>query len=246
MRILIGEIARGAYQAGERLPRETDLAEQFDVSRGVARECVRGLEERGLVRVKHGRGAIVTPAHEWDTFDPDVLEALLQAPNGGSVLTDYLECRRILEVEAAGLAAERATEERVAALTRALEEMRASAERARLTPIAEDRYHEADIAFHREVIGATGNQALGHMTEPIHRALTAALRRLARPEFRFERGLPEHERILAAVASHDVGEARAAMNDHLATVAGYLDEYRAEEGLSPPARKASAQPVRAP
>lgn len=233
MRILIEEIVRGTYNAGDRLPRETDLAAQFDVSRGVARECVRGLEERGLVRVKHGLGAIVRPSEEWDTFDPDVLEALLQAPNGGTALTDYLECRRILEIEAAGLAAERATEEHVTALTRALEEMRVSAERARVTPMTEDRYHEADIAFHRAVIGATGNKALGHMTEPIHRALTAALRRLARPEFRFERGLPEHQRILAAIAAHDAAEARAAMADHLATVAGYLEEYREEERGSP-------------
>jgi DNA-binding FadR family transcriptional regulator len=233
MRILIEEIVRGTYQAGERLPRETDLSAQFEVSRGVARECVRGLEERGLVRVKHGLGAIVKPSQEWDSFDPDVLEALLQAPNAGSVLTDYLECRRILEIEAAGLAAQRATEAHIAALTSALDEMRTSAERARATPMAEDRYHEADIAFHREVIWATGNQALGHITEPIHRALSAALRRLARPEFRFERGLPEHQRILEAVASHDPGEARAAMDDHLATVARYLDEYRKEQQLSP-------------
>lgn len=239
MRVFIGEIARGAYGPGDRLPRETDLAEQFDVSRGVVRECVRGLEERGLVRVKHGRGAIVTSSDEWDTFDPDVLEAMLRAPDSATVLTDYLECRRILEVEAAGLAAQRATDEHVQALTRAMEEMRVAAERARLNPAAEDRYHEADIGFHRTVITATGNQALGQMTEPIHRALTAALRRLARPEFRFERGLPEHERILAAVGSQDVEEARSAMADHLATVANYLQEYR--HGLSSPHEPATRQ-----
>ena len=51
MRILIGDIASGALGPGEQLPRETDLAAQFGVSRGVARECIRGLEERGLVSV---------------------------------------------------------------------------------------------------------------------------------------------------------------------------------------------------
>jgi GntR family transcriptional repressor for pyruvate dehydrogenase complex len=225
MRVLIGDITRGEYRPGERLPRETDLAEQFEVSRGVARECLRGLEERGLVRVKHGRGAIVTPPEEWDTFDPDVLEALLRGADGGRVLTGYLECRRILEVEAAGLAAERAGDRHHEALGRAFEDMRTTAERARVNPAVEDRYHEADIAFHRELIRATGNQALGRITEPIHRALSAALRRLARPEFRFERGLPEHERVLAAIAAGDVQEARAAMADHLATVEHYLQDF---------------------
>ncbi|MGH2847824.1 MAG: FadR/GntR family transcriptional regulator, partial [Thermoleophilaceae bacterium] len=121
----------------------------------------------------------------------------------------------------------------LAALAGALEQMRTAAERARVNATVEDRYHEADIAFHRALVAAAGNQALGRMTEPIHRALTAALRRLARPEFRFERGLPEHDRILAAVGLHDVEEARAAMADHLATVAEYLDEYRHGLDLPP-------------
>jgi DNA-binding FadR family transcriptional regulator len=227
--VIIGEITTGRYAAGERLPRETDLAKQYKVSRGVARECVRGLEERGLVVVTHGRGAAVTPPADWDTFDPDVLEALLHGPQGAAVLADYLECRRILEVEAAGLAAERASDSEISALSTAFKEMEASAEQARMNRAAEDRYHEADIAFHRAVVRATGNRALGRMTEPIHRALTAALRPLARPEHRFERGLPEHQRILEAVSRRHPAEARVAMAEHLATVERYLGEYRRAE-----------------
>jgi DNA-binding FadR family transcriptional regulator len=226
MRVLIGEIITGAYPAGQRLPRETDLAEQFDVSRGVARECIRGLEERGLVTVKHGRGATVRAPADWDTFDPDVLEALLQGPQGAAVLSDYLECRRILEVEAAGLAAGRASASDLDALTAAFESMQSSADRARLTRAAEHLYHEADIAFHRAVVRASGNRALGRMTEPIHRALIPALGPLARPEHRFERGLPEHQRILTAIKGRNSADARTAMAEHLATVERYLAEYR--------------------
>jgi DNA-binding FadR family transcriptional regulator len=241
MRVLIGEIVTGAYPTGDRLPRETDLADQFGVSRGVARECVRGLEERGLVAVKHGRGATVNAADDWDTFDPDVLEALLQGAEGAAVLSDYLECRRILEVQAASLAAERASESDLNALTAAFENMQASADRARLTRAAEHLYYEADIAFHRAVVRASGNRALGRITEPIHRALVPALGPLARPEHRFERGLPEHERILAAISRRNPAEARAAMDEHLATVARYLAEYRDADGV-PEADKASGSP----
>src|SRR5919204_2548968 len=108
MRVLIADIAGGAIAPGAPLPRETDLARQFGVSRGVARECVRGLEERGLVAVKHGRGATVNPPDRWDVFSPDVLSALLAAEHGPRILGEYLECRRILEIEAVGLAAKRA------------------------------------------------------------------------------------------------------------------------------------------
>jgi DNA-binding FadR family transcriptional regulator len=239
MRVLIADTTAGALTPGDKLPRETDLAKEFSVSRGVARECIRGLEERGLVDVKHGRGATVNPEQRWDVFDPDILAALLDSDQGAAILGEYLECRRILEIEAVGLAAERATEQDLATLSDAFSRMTTSAERAKGNPAAEDLYHEADIAFHRAVISATGNRALGNMTDPIHRALGAARRPLARPEHRIDRSLPEHRRILSAIASADASEARAAMRDHLATVECYLREYTNAAGSDDPARPAS-------
>jgi DNA-binding FadR family transcriptional regulator len=141
------------------------------------------------------------------------------------VLTEYLECRRILEIEAAGLAATRATQADLVALSEALARMTTAAERAHANAAAEDLYHEADVAFHRALIAATGNRALGNMTEPIHRALATARRALARPQLRIARSLPEHRRILSAIAGGDAAEARAAMADHLRTVETYLGEY---------------------
>jgi DNA-binding FadR family transcriptional regulator len=225
MRVLIGDIVTGRMGPGAPLPRETDLAQQFRVSRGVARECVRGLEERGLVTVKHGRGATVCPEEAWDMFNPEVLAAVLDGHRGADVLGEYLECRRLLEIEAAGLAAERAAEQDLAALSDALERMTRTAERAPDNAAAESLYHRADIDFHDAVIAATGNRALGRMTEPIHRALATARRPLARPALRLARSIPEHRRILAAIASGDAAEARCAMRDHLLTVEGYLQEY---------------------
>ncbi len=228
LRALVADIAGGALPEGARLPRELELAESFGVSRGVARECLRSLEERGLVRVKHGSGATVRPASEWDMLNPDVIAAVLQGEQGARLLGDYLECRRLLEIEAAGLAAQRATQADLVALAEALERMTAAAVQTAGGPSAEDRFHDADVAFHRAVIHATGNHALGRMTEPVHRALAAARRPLARPEHRLERSLPEHRRILAAIADRDPESAREAMRDHLLTVERYLSEYAAE------------------
>jgi GntR family transcriptional repressor for pyruvate dehydrogenase complex len=227
MRVLIGEIASGRYAEGELLPRESDVAEQFDVSRGVARECMRALEERGLVRIRHGLGAIVRSEDQWDRMDPDVLAVLLRGSRGAAILGEYLEGRRIVEVEAAGLAAERATTAAVEELAGAFARMRVTAAEARLNPAAEPRYHEADVAFHRAVVRAAANPVLGLMTEPIHRALAATFGALARPQERFERGLPEHERLLRAIAAGDPAEARAAMRAHLLTVEEHLHEYGA-------------------
>src|SRR5512132_860102 len=236
MRILIADIVSGVRPAGDMLPREVDLAAEFDVSRGVARETIRAMEERGLIAVKHGKGATVNEPEDWDVFEPDVLAATLDSERGSEVLAEYLECRRILEVEAAGMAAQRATKRDIDHLTKALRRMEETAARSE-SQAAEERFHEADIAFHQTLIGATGNRALGGLVERIHSALLLARFPLARPQYRQERALPEHRRILAAVTAKDPDEARAAMSDHLDTIARYLDEHR---GRRPSRRRKAA------
>jgi GntR family transcriptional repressor for pyruvate dehydrogenase complex len=225
MRILTSEIVAGARPVGEMLPREVDLAEAFDVSRGVARETIRAMEERGLISVKHGKGATVNGPQHWDVFDPAVLAATLDTERGSEVLGEYLECRRILEVEAAGIAAQRAGRQDLKRLGAALARMEEAAARP-VSPVAEERFHEADIAFHQALIAATGNRALGGLIERIHTALLLARFPLARPQYRQERALPEHRRLYEAIDAHDPDEARQAMSDHLHTIARYLDEHR--------------------
>jgi GntR family transcriptional repressor for pyruvate dehydrogenase complex len=223
MRLLIGEIVSGQIEPGEWLPRETDIAERFDVSRGVSREVIRGLEERGLITVRHGRGAQVAPIQRWDMFDVDVLAAHLAGPQRAEVLREYLECRRLLEIEASAIAAERAQADDLERIDAALERLR---EAAGSPPGvgAEAQFHEADLAFHRSIIDATGNAALSGLVERIHAALFEARYPLARPAYRLERAMPEHERIAEAIHEGSPDAARKAMRDHLDTIAGYLDE----------------------
>lgn len=225
MLLLVQEIAAGTRTPGEMLPREVDLAEEYEISRGVAREVIRALEERGLVTVRHGVGATVNPAERWDLFDADVLGAVLDTGRGSDILAEYLECRRVLEVEAAGLAAERATVAQRRQISAALAEMEAAVAEAPV-PATERRFHEADVHFHQTVMAASGNRALGMLAERIHAALLVARFPLARPEYRVTRALPEHRRIHEAIADGDPAAARAAMQAHLDTVGSYLQEHR--------------------
>src|SRR5437867_6597662 len=128
MNLLVVDIVSEERAPGERLPPEADLALEFGVSRGVAREAIRGLEERGLVRVKHGRGSTVTPRQSWNVLDPDVLAALLQSEDRSDLVSELLETRKLIEVECAGLAAERATEEDLAMIAGALAQAVSSAQ----------------------------------------------------------------------------------------------------------------------
>lgn len=221
---LVDAIVSGALEPGARIPKETALAEQYDISRGVARECLRGLEERGLVTVRHGSATTVNPRAAWDLLDADVITAALGGAAAVSLLGDYLECRRMIEIDGAGLAAARATDADVARLAACLEDMRAAVALRRARD-QERAYHRADVAFHLALVQATGNDALVSLVRRIDGALLAARYPLARPAYRRTRALPEHEAILEAVRTGDQAAARSAMATHLDTVEQYLREH---------------------
>src|ERR671916_1253215 len=98
--MLLEMIMSGEYQAGERLPPERILVEQIGVSRTVVREALNLLETRGLIRIEHGRGAVVSAngAHALHKN----LGFLLRMQPG--TLWELMEMRKALEVEVAGLA----------------------------------------------------------------------------------------------------------------------------------------------
>jgi GntR family transcriptional repressor for pyruvate dehydrogenase complex len=93
---------------------------------------------------------------------------------------------------------------------------------------ADDYYHEADVDFHRAIIDACGNRVLGGIMGPLHRGLLILRRPLGRPDRRIETAIPEHRRILAAIAAGDPDAAHDAMEAHLGTVARYLTELVTE------------------
>jgi DNA-binding FadR family transcriptional regulator len=230
--VLCAEIVAGRLHAGRMLPRETALAERFGVSRGVARECIRALEERGLVRVRHGSGAVVTPRAEWELFDPDVIVAILSGPLAGDLAAGYLACRRLAETEAAGLAAERAGAEQQPALAEGFAALQDATARPRARD-AEERFRRADDAFHRALLDAAGNEPLAQLGGRIRAALAGAGYPPARPRERADRGLPGQRAILDAVLARDPAAARAATGAHLEALDAHLRAH---------ARRVAARP----
>lgn len=235
---LIGDIVGGVLPPGAALPREAALAERFGVSRGVARETIRALEERGLVRVKHGIGSTVAPLESWDSLDPLVLAVLVASQSGPAVLGEFLETRRIIEVQAAGLAAERATDEDLLRLDEAFAALEDAAARAAANPAAEPRYLEADVGFHQVVMTISHNAVLSGLVGRIHSAMLEARAPTARPDLRERLTLPEHGRIRNAIRAHDPAAARRAMREHLNSVGKHLDQWAAGRGGASPSKAA--------
>lgn len=214
---------------GSLLPRESDLAERFGISRGVTREVLRSIEERGVITVRHGHGAIVNPPDEWDILDGHVLNALLHGRGQISGLREVLECRQIIEVQIASLAAVRAQSEDTESIADALEAMRTAAALGN----DNDGYAEADLAFHESLARATRNRALYRVAEPLSRAFIIAHRPLSRVDIRQNRSVPEHARVFEAVKNRDPEGAAGAMRDLLSTVEGFLLARQPSDASSP-------------
>ncbi len=204
------EVLTEAIPEGALLPPEPQLCEQFRVSRTVVREAAGRLQRMGLVRVRQGFGTVVRPRSDWHEFDPELIAVRAKTGQITDLTKDLLEIRRMVEVESAGLAAERRSAGDVAALRQHLEVMERSLDHP-------DHYNDADIAFHDVLITATHNELMRQMMRPVNE-----LRRIGssitttRSQGSIESSIAGHREILAAVEQQNAPAAREAMARHIA------------------------------
>src|SRR5712691_12619543 len=119
------EILRGELRPGDPLPTEDELSGELGLSRTVLREAVKVLAAKGLVEARPKTGTRVRPRAAWNLLDPDVLAWRSEASPDGDFFRNIVELRRIVEPEAARLAAERATAAEVAGIKAVFCEMEA-------------------------------------------------------------------------------------------------------------------------
>jgi DNA-binding FadR family transcriptional regulator len=195
-------IVGGELQPGDRLPAEAALLERYEISRPVLREAIRVLVAKGLVVSKQRAGAIVRPRNEWHLLDPDVLYWLIQAKPQAEFVNTLLEVRRIFEPAAAALAAKAATEAQLEGIGAAYEGMAAAATTEQLL--------EPDLAFHRRIAEATGNDLLAYIGNMLSLALRESIILSSQMPNTHALSLPRHKAILTALRNRDPLGARQA------------------------------------
>lgn len=209
------KIFAGDLPAGEKLPSEAELIEEFGVSRTVVREAITRLRAEGLVETFQGRGSYVLALPESTAFTIGPVAIRTQRD-----VLDVVDLRIGIETEASALAAARAdTADREAV-------------RAALTAFesaAPDSAVEADFRFHRTVAEASGNRffldvmdCLGPMTIMLARTRLGEEHSITNPSHA-ERVRREHADIAAAIIAGDAETARAAMRVHLGNTRRRLD-----------------------
>jgi GntR family transcriptional repressor for pyruvate dehydrogenase complex len=186
------------------LPTEHALAEQFAVSRSVVREAVARLKAEGLVEARQGSGTFVAKQRRVLNFGHVKREAPPE-------LVQVLELRRIVEVEVAGLAAERRTQSDINAIRASLEAM------DRALALGESGAH-ADDAFHETIAAAAKNPYLQCVVNFVSAQFSES-RRLTwapadDPHLR-ERAQNEHHKLFDAILAHDAAAARCYAAAHL-------------------------------
>jgi GntR family transcriptional repressor for pyruvate dehydrogenase complex len=208
-------MAGGALKPGDRLPAESQLAQQFGVGRNSVREAIRQLEMVGIVEVLQGEGTFVRSPDAGRVAEPFRLVLELS----GHSTRQVLEFRRALEPGIAALAAEKATPDQVARLAALLEQKVEMQRSHRAQAVL-----ETDLDFHLALAAAANNP----LVEDIARALLGLLRefrlQLARQASFSEELTVCERRVLAAVAAHDPAGASEAMHDHMTILASFVPD----------------------
>jgi GntR family transcriptional repressor for pyruvate dehydrogenase complex len=201
-------IHKGILKAGEQLPPERELAQQFRVSRTAVREAVKALTEKGLVEAYPGRGTFITESTPYSMRQSLDRMMKMGQPEGSAYLA---EVREILEPEIASLAATRVDAEDLASMR----EQIAIMDNARKDP---DAFIEADLDFHLALAEAAANPLILSLIDSIVGLLREQRMGIFHVEGGPERGQYHHKRIMEAVEHRDPLGARDAMKAHLRQV----------------------------
>lgn len=209
--VLIDAIRGGLFQPGDRLPRERDLALRLDVGRATVREAVAMLLQARAVTVRRGAGGGIFVASTARL--PELLATIHGRPEAS--VRSVLELRRPLMLQAALLAAERATPAELAVLREILD---------RLRPLVDedDEFTRISMQFHVRIAEFARNNALVEALNSLLSQYQVVLAQYPVGHTDLTESLQTHEQVLAALESNSRGKIVTAIDVHFARIEEYL------------------------
>jgi GntR family transcriptional repressor for pyruvate dehydrogenase complex len=201
---LFAQIKSGKVKPGDKLPTEKELTKKLGVSRTCVREAMKSLQALQLVTVRAAVGAVVSQPSPGAWFNAYLFAAAIQSEQRDA----QTEFRKILEVGLVSLAAEKADDKDILALSKSI----AAYERALLLGEAPS---QADVDFHTAVAVASKNPIAEMVWRSIVPPLTEQLRATMTVPTGPVEGLRDHLRIFSAITERNPEKARSAMRAHL-------------------------------
>lgn len=209
MEALTSAINKEYIQVGQELPSERDLAEELGVGRGSLRECLAILEFMGAVESRGNRKVL--------RRDSDYIEKVNSWISSASAMdsqSTFNEFRRVIEVGIIELACQRATEEDLQAIEKALHSLEEEP----------DKFTH-DVEFHDAIAVASHNSMLAATIHLVNNLIAdVRIRFWDLPNYQ-EKTQLSHRAIYDAIKSRDAQRARQEMILHLAIVEEYSEKY---------------------
>jgi len=204
-------ITSGQLKPGDKLPPERKLADKFGVGRSVVRDAIRKLDFYGIVRTQPQSGTVISG------MGIVALEGLIT-----DVLnieeTDFhslVETRVLLEVNAAGRAAERRTADDIISLTNALDAYEKKVGRG-------ESAVEEDLMFHLKIAEASGNKVLKSLMLIITPDIVKNFNQLnVCADDRHNKTVQEHRDILNFIVDQKAEAAEKSMRNHLREILAF-------------------------
>lgn len=196
---------RGELAPGDPLPNADDWSAAHGVSRTVLREVIKVLAGKGMVESRPKIGTRIRNRSEWNFLDPDVLAWRY---GGGKISFDearsLFELRRAIEPTAGSLAAQRATKAEIANLEALYEKMEQSVD-------DNERFAEADLAFHQAILRMTGNELFASLAALTETAMLISFKLSDDNPLGQRPSLPLHRRVCSCIALGDSAGTSAAL-----------------------------------
>jgi len=203
---------------GNKLPSESELCEQFGVSRTALREALRMLSARDLVTIIKGKGIYVKGPSADAVTRP--LHMLLQMKGEHNYVRDVIRARQIIEPAIAAEAAKNRTEEDIDRLKKNMQD---------LENCGDDhlRLASLDALFHLDIAKASQNTIMPMLLDPIHRLMPEiklSIYKVVGEKVAKESATVWHGKILQEIIAQNVEGARLAMEQHLLKAAEHAEE----------------------
>lgn len=217
LKLLKEAILEGTYKPGEVLPSETELANQFGVSRPVVREALRSLQSKGFVEIRRGtKGGATVRRLDRRAFTENLSDFIRMR----KVTVDHIfQARILVEPEVARICALRATESDLDALDSIADETRKNDD--------PERRIRLNLAFHRQLARVCSNPLYAMLMESLME-VTEGLVRTIKPLNRNLHDDSEHKKIVEALRERDSEKAAELVRSHTARLGDELRLLEAE------------------
>jgi|TARA_A100001391_G_scaffold185565_2_gene154219 DNA-binding FadR family transcriptional regulator len=209
-------ILTGRYQPGELFEGEIEASDRLGVSRTAYREAVRILIAKGMLESRPKAGTRVLPRNRWNVLDPEMLAWMFAGEPDSRFIRDLFELRGVIEPAAAEFAARRRTDEQLAVMETALDDMGRYG-------LSTPEGRAADQRFHNMILAATRNDALEALASSVGAAVSWTTTFKHRKKLLPRDPLPDHRAVFQAIAARDTAAARAGMAELLRLALADMD-----------------------